>query len=231
MHNYVKSVAFEHHVQDNPASYNKFKREISIDMDSCVSYYYDLVNIYNFYGDEELFYKYFMFIHILLHELEHAKQFKTGIEEAGIETSIIVSSDYFYHMLLGRINEENLKRYLDHQYDIYHRNWSYCPTERLAELNSNTICDECTNIIGSSLERVTYSFRLAVFHSLINPYETVDSPTKFYMDELGTGMYYPALEGQASELSWVDKKYGLYLSDEAKNSLMEQKEIIRARLQ
>lgn len=232
LHDFLKQIVFEQHRIGNPASYYMLKREISIDFEECLRYINELICIYNFGGVEEILYKYFQFVHILLHKLEHAGQFKTAIKDSGIESSLIIGSNYRFQVLLGKIPSENVKQFITYKTNVYHDNWKCCPTERLAEINSNYICEKCTHILGKSVEKLIDSFQFVYFDSLIGAYESVEIPTKFYMEQLGFNEYYPIIAEQGAKLDWHNRtKYGLYLADAEKYAINERKEMIRLRLQ
>ncbi|MBQ4583762.1 MAG: hypothetical protein IJA94_02620 [Bacilli bacterium] len=231
--NYVKRIFFGHIDGKIVAKYNSLNSSITVDIERWYSYYNNIVKLYNI---NEPFYKYLLFVRIIVHELEHANQRNTAWHKEGIESDIIFNTDYLYYVFSDKIKDEDIKQAFIRQKQVYFKYYNYCPVERLAEYSSNLLCEKCANIYanetGNHIQKIEDYFGFKRLSVLADAYLKMDFPTKFYMEQLGTGDCYPMIESQAEKLSLVDKaRYGFPLCDEEKNYLVEQKEIIRARLQ
>lgn len=196
LHENVKSVVFE------PVGEKK---------ETLASYSFDEKKIYYFYKtveeqidnnpyqrfipkNEFVFYKNSIISSLLLHELEHVKQFKMILENNDLESEILRLSRKDNLLLCDQKIADEKKQEAKYIYDKY---YYFSPEERLAEIRAHINMNNIIFPIKNFVPNVLKMEEILAYKNMLKGYKlnsTLISPT----------IYYLSLKGKSNELEKFD---------------------------
>ena len=147
--------------------------------------------------EEDIFYKNLLFVHIILHELEHANQQKIILEQKGIEadilklryknSSVIVDDEMVRKMKKLGLSMNSFAAYALGAQKKYEESYEFAPEERLAEIKSYKQIINIIRPISKKLTRLSTIEEIKLLSSYLRGYEQteISSPTIKYFTNCG----------------------------------------------
>ncbi len=218
------------------SAYNLTDKTIYVDFNK-INKYLQEADRYQalFNEDEQTFYKNSIFSQAILHELEHANQYKIMDNEESLEAKILNLSKH--NLKDSEINElekngysiKDITIYIIKRQMVYSKFYLKSPLERLAEIKSY----QEMIILLSNIKKIVpnlLDFEQATkIEALLQGFDYEDgkviSPTAFYLKKMGEEQalkkfdwydedYYKALEKSETNYSLEDRlKYGLMIDE------------------
>lgn len=230
LNNYVRGTRinnnpWEKRKEIETASYSYDTKIITIELQAAIELYtFDLRKLnLDYYEKFAIIYDRIM--QAILHELEHANQWKkVDTKELSLETRIIADSsldiklvnegDWFNKLLAQGYPECVIHSYLTKQKNIYLSYWDYAPVERLAEYHSHntmaTVFKELAKFPG-----ISYYECLRLCQNYLRGYINGIVPTEFYFDKIGESNSYREIAKEGSNLDFESRaSMGLPISDD-----------------
>ncbi len=200
---FVNNVRFTNKLDKNDygvvcAAYNPLNKEIIIDYDSIQvvlenhSYYEQL-----FFDLEQIFYRNLIITQIILHELEHAFQYKQldnkkddSIEAKLVKASFVLEQamknpKFLNAILKGEISSQDIYIYVMQNRELYKQYYKFNPTERLAEVNSYTTIINTIEPIKKYIPNLLEFEKASMVEESLKGYKDIDGigicPTQVYL--------------------------------------------------
>lgn len=205
------------------ARYNGINKTIYINYPLVNQYLHESIKI-NFPNSKEPFsYKYILLLHILLHEVIHAKQ-KQITECNDAESMILYEEFNAFEDIAKRIENGTtgiIKGFIQGAIlrKTYMRLYEYSPSERLADIDSTKIISNIAKILED--EPTSLLMLWKHYDSHLNGYNIgidisrSDEPTKYYLDSICSNEKWPDITKLSSNLTPIERiRLGLKVDQE-----------------
>lgn len=184
---------------------------------------------------ENSYRKYINVVQTILHELEHAKQYKkiTHIEK-NLETMVLISSLPAERIIMDK-NDKTLddipktmkESYFKEQFEIYKKYYKYAPEERMAEIDSRKECLKIINYLLDKNSRFSLMYRYMIYNLYLKGYENNVIPTKLYLEKRGYLELWEPIDRFSRNYSYLDRaRTGTKLTNLEKEQIKTEKELI-----
>ncbi len=209
LESYIKEIKFDEEVPGGFYTYSE--RQISIDIRSSSIFANREARLFRFFDEEKRLAKLLICAHLLLHEVEHAKQFKLlDSSTDSVEYEILKASN-LEHELVSRedYSEDNelLESMLGMWQSRYYKYYTFCPEERMADIGSYKRCYELSKNMGSIALRVSDYLLYSLYLSYLKGYDEISNPTKFYLSRINPKFDYAIIESSLGDVSVGERFY------------------------
>lgn len=181
-----------------------------------------------FNGVERRFFYNLVILQVILHELEHAFQYKVIEDKQNDSTeSLLLKASLFLSYALKKnyqeflfdngITTQELDYFIQFQRKLYKKYYDFVPSERLAQINSYKMIKRLTELLRAKLPRL-YEFYAASFmeqklKGYLEAYKLGGCPTKVYLFGVKKGDVWTKLDfydQNENTLMWnVENMYDL----------------------
>lgn len=183
LQNYIKDITFS----NEGCYYKAISLILNYDFDDVIESYNDPINIDNWKEHEQNIFPYFYCNHYLLHELAHVSQFKEAIYKSNNLDTILANqyykSEIHYHYLKRKgITLPSLLCWLienEIKTNHYEKQQVLAPIERMAECNALKKLITLAKYL--QLPNIKEFYQQALLNTYLMGYQTVDSPTLYYL--------------------------------------------------
>lgn len=185
--------------------------------------------------DEIKYYKYINVVQKILHELEHAKQYKQLIDmKKDLETMVLIGSLPIQRLILNKDNktlegipETEKRQYCKEQFEIYKKYYDYAPEERMAEINSREECLNIINELAGEESKLSLMYKYIIYNFTLRGYENNIIPTKLYLEKRGYLEFWDPINKFSNNYSYIERgKTGTFLTEEEKEKIKEKQNIL-----
>lgn len=225
--NLIKQVYSNKYDNKVIAIYSKKSRTIEIFLDTLYNYLKEKTK-YVWRNSSYNLYVTLLITKIVLHELEHVKQYNMiSSDRDDLETNILRGSIYNYEYLYkdiekGIITEKGAYEYYSKYMKFYTNNYFIAPFEKMADATADGIVFSLSILFDNS-DIIRYIYK-SYMKDLYNGYQDTNNPTKDYLVGIGKENTYKSLEfydendiileRNLKRYSLLEKaSLGLYLSD------------------
>lgn len=219
---YVKKVEFiptQTSLKINYAArYNLYEKIIEINLYKLIKVLLTYQHKYNFTTEEQVFFIFFSVSKVILHEIEHANQYKkiyTKDSSNLVERIILMISTF--HIMINAdkrvlekclstgITRKELAEYIRRIQAIYGANYNYVPPERLAEYYAYKSLYNISKNASIDIANLTIYELHQVCNSMLKGYSDTSSPTKFYLDVSGNLPFWDIINIKSDGLNLEQK--------------------------
>ncbi len=248
LHDYVRTVNINTNPQDissriSLASYSYPIRRINVYLHIFKDIFYNSVNLFPFNEWERIFYIYFSLLHILSHELEHAKQFKklyTKTSNNDIEKVLLGSCYRMYSVFdldiinglyKAGYNDDQIDIYLKQKHQLYEDNYDFAPHERMAECRSYRNVISILELVKDACPTLLTLEQFNLFSNYIRGYDSSAIPTWNYLTAIGNMNDWYTVQRMGLDLNLHDRMlFGLEIKNNEYSAVANYTDDLRRKL-
>ena len=156
-------------------------------------------------------------VQVILHEIEHARQKKLRGTDSSLEAQILrlssieISFDDVFDLIRSGYDDDILMKEIIEKKELYKKFYKYCPSERLAQINSYEEIISYLDMMPFDTSKLTMINDFLKTHSLLSGYDK-KCPTFYFIKQFGKDTEYKLLDIENSDISSYEKmKLGLYV--------------------
>lgn len=222
-------------IDDNCYAAYSLDKFIRINIDLLNDKYLCEENSFGLSEQENNYFKYINVVQKILHELEHAKQYKKIVNiKKDLETMVLIGSLAVERILINK-NDKTLddipksiqESYFRNQSDIYKKYYKYAPEEKMAEIDSRKECLRLiADLLGKNSELYTM-YKYNIYDLYLKGYENDIIPTKLYLEKRGYLELWEPIDRFSKNYSYIERaRTGTQLTKLEKEQIKTEKELI-----